>query len=311
MRTDTPPTHAPEADWAQAAERSNMAMLRAMRWISLKLGRPTGRVVLVAITAYFVCFAPTARRASRAYLARALGRPATLVDIARHFFSFSATIHDRVYLLNDRFDLFDIDIEGGALMEELVASGRGALLFGGHLGSFEIARAIGRKHPGLRVVLTMYEDNARKINAALEAINPATRPEIIALGHLDAMLKVRDALAGGALVGLLADRTLGAEATLPVPFFGADAPIPTGPFRMAAMLRQPVIFMAGLYLGGNRYRIRFEQIADFSTLERAHREPAIDAAVRAYAFALENCCRDAPFNWFNFFDFWQHGRDDR
>ena len=311
MTTDTPPTHAPEAVWAQRAERSNMAMLRVMRWISLEMGRPAGRVVLVLITAYFLCFAPAERRASRAYLNRALGRPATLADIARHFFSFSATIHDRVYLLNDRFDLFDIEIEGGELMEAVVASGRGALLFGAHLGSFEIARAIGRKHRGLRVVLTMYEDNARKINAALEAINPATRPEIIALGHLDAMLKVQAALADGAVVGLLADRTLGTEAALSMPFLGADAPIPTGAFRMATMLHQPVIFVAGLYLGGNRYRIRFEQIADFSTLERAHRERAIDAAVRAYAAALENCCREAPFNWFNFFDFWQHRRDAR
>lgn len=189
MTPDTPPAHAPEADWAQRPERSNMAMLRTMRWISLKLGRPAGRAVLILITAYFVCFAPSARRASRAYLTRVLGRRATLRDIARHFFSFSATIHDRVYLLNDRFDLFDIEIEGGELMEALTASGRGALLFGGHLGSFEITRAIGRKHPGLRVVLTMYEDNARKINAALEAINPVTRPEIIALGRVDAMLK--------------------------------------------------------------------------------------------------------------------------
>lgn len=310
MIDDAPPAHAPEADWAQRPERSNMAMLRTMRWISLKLGRPAGRAVLILITAYFVCFAPKARRASRAYLTRALGRPATLRDIARHFFSFSATIHDRVYLLNDRFDLFDIEIEGGDLMETLVASGRGGLLFGGHLGSFEITRAIGRKHPGLRVVLTMYEDNARKINAALEAINPATRPEIIALGHVDAMLKVQDALADGAVVGLLADRTLGAEASQPAPFLGRDAPIPTGAFRMAAMLRQSVIFMAGLYLGGNRYRIRFEQIADFSTLERTQRDQAIDTAVRAYALALENCCREAPYNWFNFFDFWRHGRDD-
>ncbi|WP_313950583.1 acyl-CoA synthetase [Accumulibacter sp.] len=311
MTHAAPGSRAPDADWVQRPERSNMAMLGIMSWISLRLGRPAGRLVLCLISAYFLCFAPAARRAARAYLQRALGRPAGWRDLARHFFSFSATIHDRVYLLNDRFDLFDIEIEGAALIEELIASGRGGFLFGGHLGSFEVTRAIGRKHPALRVVLTMYEDNARKISAALDAINPAARPEIIALGHLDAMLKVQDALANGALVGVLADRTLGREATLPVPLLGTEASFPTGPFRMAAMLRRPVLFMAGLYLGGNRYRIRFERIADFSTVERDQRGSAIDAAVRTYASCLEGCCREAPFNWFNFFDFWQQRGDPR
>lgn len=298
------PARAPAAEWAQRPERSNMAMLRLMSWISLRLGRPAGRVVLHLIATYFLLFAPAARRASRAYLPRALGRPARFADGYRQVFSFAATIHDRLYLLKDRFDLFDIRIEGEDVIRDQVASGRGALLFGAHFGSFEAIRAIGRNQPRLRIALAMYEDNARKINAMLAALNPSACPEVIALGKLDAMLKVHARLGEGALVGVLADRSLGDEARLPVDLLGSPASLPVGPFRMAAMLEARIIFMAGLYHGDNRYTIRFEPIADFSQVRRDQREAAIRSAMLAYAAALERCCREAPSNWFNFFDFW-------
>jgi predicted LPLAT superfamily acyltransferase len=73
---------------------------------------------------------------------------------------------------------------------------------------------------------------------------------------------------------------------------------------MAAMLQAPVVFMAGLYHGGNRYTIRFEPIADFAATPRAGRDAAIAAAMARYAAAIERCCREAPYNWFNFHDFW-------
>lgn len=291
-------------EWAQRPERSNMLLLRLMAWISLRLGRPAGRLLLHLVTTYFVLFTPSARRASRAYLGRALGRPARLADGYRHVHCFASTIHDRLYLLKDRFDLFDIRIEGEPLIEEVVASGRGALLFGAHLGSFEVIRAVGRRQPDLRIALAMYEDNARRINTLLAAINPAARPEVIPLGRLDAMLKVRARLAQGALVGVLADRSLESEDRVSLPLLGSPAALPAGPFRMAAMLEARVVFMAGLYHGGNRYTIRFLPIADFAGVPREGRDAAIAAAMQRYAEALETCCREAPSNWFNFFDFW-------
>jgi len=155
------------------------------------------------------------------------------------------------------------------------------------------------------VAMVMYEENARKLNAALAAINPAAVQDIIPLGQLDSMLRVQACLDEGTVLGILGDRTLGGEPTLRVPFLGADAEFPVGPMRLAAMLGRPVLFMSGLYLGGNRYAIHFERLADFSDLERPGRDAAIQAAVAAYAACLERHCRAAPYNWFNFFDFWR------
>ena len=293
------------AAWLQQQEKSNLAILKLMVWISLTFGRRIGRLVLYGIAGYYVLFAPQARHFSRAYLNRALGRWAEWTDGFRHVLSFASTIHDRIYLLNDRFDLFDIEIIGAEALDAALEKQPGALLIGAHLGSFEVLRAVGRGRAGLKVAMLMYEENARKINATLAAINPAASADIIALGRMESMLEARDKLDQGYLVGMLADRGLGNDATVDCDFLGKMAPFPVGPFRMATMLRRPVFFMAGLYLGGNRYQIHFEPLADFSATSRAERDTAMRTAQLHYAERLSYFCRLAPYNWFNFFDFWQ------
>ncbi|MFC5519472.1 acyl-CoA synthetase [Polaromonas jejuensis] len=305
-RNATPPG---SAEWQQNPERSNVFMLRVMTWISLQLGRRASRIVLYGIAAYFLAFAPRARRMSRSYLRRVLRMPSAAAvgwrHLFRHFLSFASAIHDRVYLLNDRFELFDIRVHNQALIDKIVADGQGVFLIGAHLGSFEVLRAIGRKQPGLRVAMVMYEENARKINAALGAINPNAQQDIIALGHVDSMIQVHELLAQGTVVGMLGDRSLGNDDTHPVEFLGDTAALPLGPFRMAAILKRPVLFMTGLYRGGNRYDIHFEALADFSELAPRGRAQAVQAAMTRYAALMAQYCDSAPYNWFNFFDFWR------
>ncbi len=243
----TPGHHS--ADWARRPERSNMLMLRIMTWISLHLGRSAGRVVLHLITAYFFMFAPASRSASRQYLSRVLAHPVRWRDIYRHFFHFAATIHDRIYLINQRFDLFDIEVHGEAQIEQVLKDGQGLFLMGSHMGSFEVIRALGRRRPHIRVAMAMYEENARKINDMLAAINPAASQDVVSLGKLDSMLVLHEHLKQGTLVGILADRMLGDNAAREFSFLGAPANFPLGPFRMAALLRRPVFFMTQHYCG--------------------------------------------------------------
>lgn len=295
-----------QAAWAQFGERGSSVMLRVMVWISLRLGRRAARVVLLGIAAYFMAFAPQARRASAAFLSRALGRPPSWRERFRHIHTFAATIHDRVFLLNDRTELFDIELRGVEHIEAALEQGRGALLLGAHFGSFEVLRAAGRLRGRLSIALLMYPDNARKINAVLNAINPAAEQEIIALGRPDSMLRVSQALDAGSVVGILADRSVHDDAIVRRPFLGADAPWPLGPLRMAALLKRPVLFVAGIYRGGKRYTVTFEPLPGLADVARPQRAAAVQRSLDRYVELLEQHCREAPDNWFNFFDFW-HG----
>jgi predicted LPLAT superfamily acyltransferase len=282
-----------------------MTLLRIMATASHVLGRARSRALLYIIATYFVLFAPTARRHARNYLRRALCREPKFSDRFRQVLNFASTIHDRVYLLSERFDEFDISIEGEELMRSVCASGQGALLMGAHVGSFEVTHALGMHQPGIKVVMAMYAENAHKINAMLAALRPNVTPEIISLGHVQAMLEVRQRLDEGAIVGIMGDRTIGQEPLQEVSFLGSPAYFPIGPMRAAALMRRPLIFMLGLYRGGNRYHLVFERVADFSAVGRAQRATAVTEAITRYAALLEKYCRSDPYNWFNFFDFWR------
>lgn len=295
-------------EWVKSPERGSLTLLRMMTFVSLRLGRPVGRCILYCIALYFFLFAPTARRHSIQYLTRALGRPPTALDRFRQVFSFASTILDRLYLVNERYELFDVTVEGEELLLESVRTHSGAFLMGAHLGSFEIMSALGRRQTGLRVAMAMYEENARKVSAMFKAVNPANKPEIIALGHIEAMLRISERLDEGVFVGILGDRTIGDQPGQTVSFLGHDALLPVGPMRAAAVLRRPVFFMLGLYKGANRYQVVFERLADFSETRSGEREAAVAAAIQRYVALLEKYCHSDPYNWFNFFDFW-HGCD--
>jgi len=288
------------AVWIKQEERSNMLALRIIVWVAQRLGRPAARLLLYPITFYFVLAVPKARRASIAYLRRALGREPGWADGFRHVFTFASTILDRFYLLNGRFELFDTEVHGQAMIHEVLDQSRGAIVVGAHLGSFEAVRATSRFVGDLTVSMVMYEDNAAKLNQALSAINPALKHNIIPLGQVDSMLRVKHALEQGELVGMLCDRTLGDESGRKVSILGREANFPVGPFRLAAMLKRPVILIVGLYRGGNRYEIHFEHLADFSQPGGQSVEQTIDR----YVGRLEHYCKQAPYNWFNFYDFW-------
>jgi predicted LPLAT superfamily acyltransferase len=293
------------ASWAGKPERGSRVLLAMMIFVSLRLGRPLARCILYGIAAYFFAFAPAARRSARLYLRRALGRKPTARDRFRQVFAFASTILDRLYLVRERYELFAVSIEGEEFMQATLERGRGAFLLGAHLGSFAMMSAIGRQRPGLRVALAMYEHHASRLSALFGTGNPASAPEIIPLGHLETMLRIRDRLDEGRFVGMLADRTIGEAPAQVVSFLGSPALFPSGPMRAAAALRRPVVFMTALYRGGNRYHLVFRPLADFSQIPAGAREAAVREGIERYVAHLEEFCRSDPYNWFNFYDFWQ------
>jgi len=298
-----------KAEWLGHAERGSLRMLRLMAFVSLRLGRRPSRCALYGIALYFFLFAPRARRHSRRYLRFALGRTPTALDRFRHLLYFATTIHDRVYLINERQDLFDISVEGDDLMRAQVSTGRGALLMGAHMGSFEVVGAVGSRQAEQRVVMAMYEENARKIRATMAAIKPGCEPQMIPLGRIDSMLRISERLDASSFVGVMGDRMLGGEPVQAVTLLGERTHLPTGPMRTAAILGCSVIFMLGLYRGANRYHVIFAPLADFAGLAPGTRAAAVHAAVERYAGLLDRYCRSDPFNWFNFFDFWRSRAD--
>jgi len=290
--------------WTAQRERGSRASLRLIRWIGLRLGRPVARAFLYPITLYFLIKARPQRIASRLYLNRALGRAASLFDVARHIHCFAATILDRLFLLSGREDLLDIRLHNPECVLERIDAGQGFLLLGSHLGSFEVVRAlaIGRRNLPLKVL--MVPEHNQVITEILHALNPQAAATIIPLGTPESLLQVKESLDLGCMVALLGDRARTDEGTLTYPFMGRPARLPIGPMTLAAATRAPVVLFFGLYRGGNRYDVIFEPLTEAIAPNRGQRAQAVERWTQRYAERLEHHARQAPYNWFNFYDFW-------
>jgi len=291
------------APWADGPERGTTALVQLMIRLTLGLGWPVGQALLYPITLYFFLFSRGARSASTRYLSRVLGRRAAPQDVFRHLFTFASVLLDRLFLLSNRLQYFRIVSTGVDHVTSALAQGRGCVLLGSHLGSFEVLRAFARQSP-VPVRVLMYRANTGAYSRVVEQLDPTMTDAIIEIGTPEAMLRVRESLARGEMVGILADRAPAGQKLVSVPFLGAPAPLPSGPLLLCAVLGVPIVLFFGVRTGSRRYAIHFEPFADHIILQRSRRAEEVAGWVRRYAERLEAHCRSYPFNWFNFYDFW-------
>ena len=297
MTAPTPPA------WNRRAERGNTWLIALMIRIALGLGWRAGRTMLYPITAYYLLSAPAARRASARFLARARGRKAGPILQFRHLLAFSTMLLDRIFFLAGRIARFRLRPEGVEQLTAALAAGRGVLLFGAHLGSFEALRAFGRAAP-VRVRMLMYRANIGGFTRLMDALDPALAADAIPIGTPETMLAVGEALRRGEIVGVLADRAPEGGERILVPFLGAPAAFPTGPVRLAAATGAPVLLFFGLAIAPRRYDLIFEPFAERIVLPRAGRAEAVRKIVSCYADRLAAKVRAHPLQWFNFHEIW-------
>jgi predicted LPLAT superfamily acyltransferase len=296
--------------WLDRPEGGNALALRLIMAIGLGLGRGVARLVLLPITAYFLIRRGPERRASREFLALALGRPPTLGEIARHFHTFAGVTLDRVFLLAGRLEKFDIRVIGLETLHRALDGGQGVLLLGAHAGSFDALRVLSLERPDVEVRVVLDTGHSPVLSSILESLNPKMAASIInpRQGSVAVVLEIGAALERGAVVTMLADRSRPGNEDVSVNFFGRQADIPLSPWQIASVLKVPVVLCMGLFMGGNRYDLHFEVLEEKLTAARDQRAAVLGRAAQKFAARLEHYVRLAPYNWFNFYDFWKADR---
>ncbi|CAL1240024.1 lipid A biosynthesis acyltransferase [Candidatus Methylocalor cossyra] len=292
--------------WLELPERSSTFWLNTILWIALRLGRCTARLLLYPITAYFLVFSRQTRAASRAFLRRALGRECGWPEVFRHYHTFASTLLDRVYVFVGQDRHLDFRVHGLEVLERYGCAGQGCLLVGAHLGSFEILRALGRIRAGLRIKALVHGESTPRIAGLFRKLNPELFDDIVPVGVASSLLALREHAERGGMVALLGDRSLSSDKRVRCRFFGEPAWFPQAPALLAQILQLPMVAFFCLRRGEARYEVWFELLAAPEAESQGPRPGRVVELMQRYAERLEHYCRLAPYNWFNFYDFW-HG----
>jgi predicted LPLAT superfamily acyltransferase len=305
--------------WVSVQERGSLWAIRIMALLVRTLGLGPARLLLHPTVAYFLLTDGQARRASRRYLERlhampggaeALGRPPGLQAVYRHLHAFASTALDQVMAWFGSFERFQIDLEGFEPMHRHVDNGRGCLLLGAHLGNVGMLRVMAEsKSRPLSVV--MFRGNTQMFNKVLKEMAPESDVRVLEYepGSPGSVLEIKQRIDAGELVAMLADRMPpGArrdQRVVEVPFLGHAAPLPSGPWIIASVIGCPVFWVCGLRTGPRRYRLMARPLGEGLPLPRGERKALLKELVTRYTAILEEVCLEQPYQWFNFYDFWQ------
>ena len=297
--------------WARARERGAFSLLRLMFWLMKAGGRTVLTPILKIISFYFFAFGREARAASLDYLQRVeralpdTGVRADRRTSYRHFDAFTDAILDKVDAWSGKITRSDVRFGDLELLRSAVESRRGLLIIGSHLGNLEVCRALGELSQRVRLNVLAYTKHAGKINRVFEMAG-AHGFELLQVTDLDIglALRLREKIEAGEWVVIAGDRVpVHGGRTTTVSLLGSEAPVPIGPYVLAALLGCPVYLMFCLRRAG-RNTIYFEQFAERIEWARRERDTVIAGLAQRYAGRLEHFISLAPLQWFNFYPFW-------
>jgi predicted LPLAT superfamily acyltransferase len=305
-----------EDRWARIAESGSMRALRLVGWFHRTLGRTPSVTLLWLAAAYYLVRSRPARRGSLRYLERvwaspegrrSLGRPPGYRAVLHHLHTFAVAIYDRLVVWSGELDSLAVRHDGSEKIFGLARTGRGALLLGAHLGSFDMLSFLSRKYQ-LVVNVIVFHGNAERINAFLESHASNQRIRMIDLDphFVSAAFQIKACIERGEFVAMLADRAAPGRTvrTADASFLGAPARFPLGPFLLACVLECPVLFALCVGTGPGLYETVLRPIGDPARVPRREREKRAGELLAQYVALLESTCTRLPFQWFNFYDFW-------
>ncbi|KQN44095.1 acyltransferase [Serratia sp. Leaf50] len=315
----------PDPHWSKTSERRGLWGIRLMLRIYHMLGRRAFQLLLYPVIGYFWLTGRRQRRASQNYLTR-LAQVAEARHIAlpyslnsfRHFMRFGdAMLSKLATWQGDTLLGRDAVLVDSVRCEVQIASGKGTLIIGSHLGDIESCRALGELNNNVKVNALVFTQHAERFNQVMKEVNPQANVNLIQVTNMgpEVAIMLKEKLDRGEWVAIVGDRTSasgyhrsGSQRLIYSEFLGAPAAFPQGPFILAAALRVPVFLMFGI-VQQHKLHVYFESFADPLLLPRATRQQSLQNIVDSYAQRLEHYSLLAPHDWFNFYDFWQHPED--
>ncbi|MDQ7978746.1 glycosyltransferase [Paraburkholderia sp. SARCC-3016] len=324
--------------WSRIAERGSRLGMQTLALSCRLFGLRVTGWWLHPIVAYFLLTGRAARNASRVYFARLANAAQSDADDATHtgkageatrdcerirtvpiprpgwlsayrqMHAFAQAGLHKLAAWSGRVNVDAIAFDDPSAFEALAASGRGALVIGAHLGNLEMMRALAIRGAYVKITAIVYTEHARRFNHVLAGANRQFAQRLVEVSDFgpQTSMMMQERIDAGELLVIVGDRVPASESgrTIDAQFLGATAPFAQGPYVLAHALGCPVYLFFCLKEARAGYRVYFEPFAERIELPRGERLAHLAAWAQRYAARLEYYCRKAPYQWFNFYDFW-------
>lgn len=295
--------------WEQKAEKGSFFLLRLCLWLYRCLGRKLFMCILSVIIFWYWLFSPNVRRVSLEYLQRvyqqkspALTQKPTIWQSYRHLREFGESILDKMQAWlggeQEELTLFNHDV-----IRQYY--GQGAVILVSHFGNIELLRAIKSDHHQMVNVL-VYQRHAEQFNRFLQSINPKAGVRLISVADMgvETAVLLQQRLDAGEWIIVAADRIpVQSSRQQAVEFLGESANFPEGAWWLAHLLNAPVLAVF-CYKVEQKFQLHIHHLTDNLQLSRKNRSQILHQFMQNYVKLLEQHCINAPYQWFNFFDFW-------
>lgn len=270
-------------------------------WAIRRLGIGFAYGFLALIAVYFIPFAPKATAAVWRYCRkrRNLPRWKSAVELYRHYYVFGQTLIDRAALRAGLAERYRFEFDNYGRFLEIIDGRQGVVMIGAHVGCWEAGSVFFGKY-GKKINIVMLDNEHRRIKEVMETHRDgADNFKVIPVNQepLALMLRIKEALDHGEYVCFNGDRYVNVKETLRMPFLGGTCLLPSGPFKIAAKCRVPVVFYYAVRERRRTYRFLFSE----AVVE--HNRPL--ALADQYVRSLEGLLAAYPRQWFNFYDYWK------
>lgn len=298
--------------WAHIGESTFIGGIWLLFTVHRLLGRWPFRFCLYPVVAIYWATRPDVRAASMEYFSRlqsttgALGHQPDWRDSFRHLLRFAETMLDKLLAASGRYPFERVRTEGREEFYAEIQPGQGGVIMTAHMGCLELCSAMAHHKNRVRLNILVHTRHAEKFNRLLKRLNPDNQfrlMEVNEVGPATAIL-LSEKVAAGEFIVIAGDRVpVSASQTVSINFLGKPAPFPIGPYVLAALLKCRLYLMGCIYEEGG-YTVSFEKLAERVDLPRGQRQQAIAVVATHYAGRLTALLCRAPYDWFNFFPFW-------
>lgn len=223
--------------------------------------------------------------------------------VFRHFYSFGRALLDRTAILAGQTRGFTFEFAGETNLRQAVAEGKGVLLLTAHVGNWEAAGQL-LTRLDVPITVTGFDKEAPEIRALLNGASKQNFKLLPLTGSPTDAIPLVAALRRGEVVAMLGDRAYGSPSAR-IPFCGGTAAFPIGAYVMASIAGAALMHVFSLRQPGKRYHF-FGFPPQYPRLPaHSERDAYLQGCAARFAADLESVFRRDPFQWYNFFPFWE------